>query len=263
MTSQFWLWLDTFAMAIGGAAILFLGKRRTAGEEGHTIYHGIVPIIAALSYFAMACGQGGTLLSLGAAPAEAVVNPATGAAAVLGARVFYFARYIDWSFTTPLLLLPLAQMAMHHGEKRHDLTAGLLLADLMMIVTSLFFGFSSIPWIKWTWFIISCGAFVAVLWVMWVPLMQMTKLEREDIQQNYRRDVVLLTVLWFTYPIILLFGTDGLGVVGEVFSVAFVAIVDFVAKVVYGLLTIRGYTSITDRDLAALPQAAGTTRRVA
>ena len=257
MTSQFWLWLDTFAMAIGGAAILFLGKRRTPGEEGHSLYHGIVPLIAALSYFAMAAGQGSVPVPVGA-----LISTTSGAAVVVN-RVFYFARYIDWSFTTPLLLLPLAQLATHSGERRHDLTVGLLLADLMMILTALFFGFSVIPWIKWTWFVISCGAFVAVLWVMWVPLMQANQLEREDVQRNYRRDAILLTVLWFTYPIILLFGTDGLGVVGEVASVAFIAIVDFIAKVGYGLLTIRGFTEIVDRDLATPPGSTATARRVA
>ncbi len=255
MTSQFWLWLDVFGMAIGAAAILFLGKRRTAGEEGHTLYHGIVPIIAALSYLAMAAGQGGLPLPVGA-----LVDPSAGTAVVVN-RIFYFARYIDWTFTTPLLLLPLAQLATHAAPRRHDLTAGLLLADLMMILTALFFGLSIVPWIKWTWFLISCGAFFAVLWVMWVPLLQQSRLEREDVQHDYRRNALVLTVLWFVYPIVLLFGTDGLGVFGAVLSVALIAIVDFVSKVVYGLMTLQGFAKIVDRDVVTDPVS--TPRRVA
>ncbi len=257
MTSQFWLWLDAIAMAIGAAAILAIGKRRTAAEESHTIYHGIVPIIASCSYLAMAAGQGSLNLPVGA-----LVNPAQGTTVLLS-RVFYFARYIDWSFTTPLLLLPLAQVATHGAPRRGGLVAGLLLADLLMIATSLFFGFSIVPWIKWTWFLVSCGAFFAVLWVMWVPLLQQSSEEREDVAFNYRRNAVVLTVLWVVYPIILLFGTDGLGVLGATLSVALIAIVDFVSKVVYGLMTLRGFAGVVDRDLSSAPGSAQATRRAA
>jgi bacteriorhodopsin len=54
MTPQFWLWLGFAGMAAGAAVILFIAKRRTPAEEADGIIHGIVPIIAACSYFAMA-----------------------------------------------------------------------------------------------------------------------------------------------------------------------------------------------------------------
>ena len=90
MTTQFWFWLTAFAMLAGGLAILALGKRRTPGEESHTVLHGIIPIIAACSYFAIAVGQGSIAL-----PIEGV--PGT-------TRDFYFVRHVDWTFTTPPLL---------------------------------------------------------------------------------------------------------------------------------------------------------------
>ncbi len=252
MTSQFWFWLDTIAMLIGGAAILAIGKRRTASEEAHTIYHGIVPIIAACSYLAMAAGQGAMALPVGV-----LADPAHGADVVL-TRTFYFARYLDWSFTTPLLLLPLALTATHGGLRRGGLISGLLLADLMMILTALFFGLSVVDWIKWTWFLVSCVAFLAVYWVMFVPLMQEASKERDDVRACYRTNALILAVLWFIYPIILLFSTDGLGVFSSTLSVALVAIIDLVSKVIYGLYTIKGFTGIVDRDLGTA--TAGTAR---
>ena len=131
MGPQFWLWLTTAIMLIGGLAILGLGKRRTPAEELQTTMHGIVPIIAACSYFAMATGQGATVLP--------TVDAHTGL--VVG-RVFYFARYIDWAFTTPLLLISLVLTAMHAGQKRAGVIVGVVLADLLMIVTAFFFGAS-------------------------------------------------------------------------------------------------------------------------
>ncbi len=257
MTSQFWLWLDAIAMAVGAALILVIGKRRTASEEGHTIYHGIVPIIAACSYLAMALNQGSLVLPVGE-----LVNPAQGTALVVG-RTFYFARYIDWAFTTPLLLLPLALVATHSAPRRPNLIAGLLLADLLMVVTALFFGLSVDPVAKWLWFIVSCGAFLAVYWVMWVPLRQQAAAEREDVRSNYGRNAAVLSVLWLIYPIILLFGTDGLGVMGPVLSVASIAVLDFVSKVIYGLMTVGGFARITERDLQAAPATGAATLRTA
>ncbi len=253
MTPQFWLWLDAIAMAIGAGAILAIGKRRTPAEEAHTIYHGIVPIIAAVSYLAMAARQGTVPIAT-----ALLGDPATGTDLVL-TRTFYFARYIDWTFTTPLLLLSLASLAIHSRPRHLGLIAGLLLADVLMIVTSLFFGLSIAYWIKWTWFLVSCGAFAAVYWVMWVPLRQQAALERADVQSNYRTNAAILSVLWLVYPIILLFSTDGLGVFNETLSVALIAIIDFVSKVIYGLYTTRGFEKIVDRDLSGHAAVTATT----
>ena len=122
------LWITTVVMLAGGLLILFTGKRRTPAEELQTVLHGVVPIIAACSYLAMATGQGLVVL-----PTDAAV--AAGAAAPT--RIFYFARYVDWTFTTPLLLLSLGLTAMRKGPKWYGALTGAVLADLMMIVTGI------------------------------------------------------------------------------------------------------------------------------
>ncbi len=239
MDSHTLLWLTTFIMTAGGLLILFTGKRRTAAEELHTVLHGIVPLIAACSYFAMANGQGAVILGADAAAAG------TGAG-----RIFYFARYIDWTFTTPLLLVTLSMNAMHAGEKRAGAIAGVVLADVMMILTALFFGMSEVAWIKWTWFIISCAAFLGVFYVIWVSQMQVNALERDDVRSSYRRNASMLTVLWLVYPIVLAVAPDGLNYIGDTASVLLIGIVDVVSKVVYGLLTVASDAKTTERDLA-------------
>ena len=233
------LWLTTLVMTAAGLLILLIGKRRTPSEELHTVLHGIVPLIAACSYFAMANGQGAVLLGADAASAGA----GTG-------RIFYFARYIDWTFTTPLLLVTLSMTAMHAGPKRAGAIVGIVLADVMMILTALFFGMSEVAWIKWTWFIISCAAFLGVFYVIWVSQMQANALEREDVRADYRRNATMLTVLWLIYPVILAVAPDGLNYIGDTASVLLIAIIDVVSKVVYGLMTIASDAKITERDLA-------------
>ena len=239
MSAQTWLWLDTGLMLAGGMLILAVGKRRVPSEQSHTIYHGIVCIIAACSYFAMACGQGSIILPLGAAPG-------TG-------RLFYFARYIDWSVTTPLLLLALAGTAMHSGLRRRGLVAGLLLADVLMIVTALFFGATETVWIKWTWFAVSCVAFLAAYYVVWIPFLQENRQEEALVQSEYVKSAAILTVLWLVYPLLLAMSEDGLGMIGTTAGVALFAMIDFVSKVAYGLYTTLSTARLVDYDVAAQP----------
>ncbi len=251
MDSRFWLWLTTAVMLIGGLAILLIGKRRTPNEELQTVMHGIVPIIAASSYFAMAIGQGAITLPVSASAGETTT------------RIFYYARYVDWSFTTPLLLATLAITAMHSGPKRPGIIVGVILADLIMIATALFFGMSVVTWIKWTWFVISCAAFLGVYYVIWVSQVEANRLERDDVRSNYRRDAAILSVLWLLYPVILFFAPDGLGVFGDAFSVFCIAVLDVVSKVVYGLMTTLSDAKMVDRDLAATRTTTATGRMAA
>ena len=152
MTETNWLWIGALGMLAGSVLLFAAGGRRTQDEEGHTLIHGFVPLFAAISYFAMAVHQGEATTSTG--------------------RVFLYARYLDWSVTTPALLLGLTMTALHGARRRVGLVAGLLVSDLVMIVTGLFFGASQDPFIKWVWYIASCAAFLAVLWVLFGPLMQ-------------------------------------------------------------------------------------------
>ncbi len=250
MTTGFWLYLSAVLMLIGGTTVLAIGKSRTDKEQTHTMYHGIVPIIAACAYFAMAVGQGSLTLR--------TADPA--------GRLFYFARYVDWSFTTPLLLLPLAYTAVHSRPRRGDLVAGMLIADVMMIVTAFAFAASVTEWIKWTWYLVSCVAFLVVLWALWVPLRAANRSETPVVQQVYNRDAAVLSVLWCVYPIILFIDPDGTGLVGTASGVALIAVVDLLSKPVYGLLSVSGMTRIVDEELdggtSALDRSAGPRRDV-
>jgi len=250
MTPQFWLWLGFAGMTAGAAAILYLAKRRTQAEEADGIIHGIVPIIAACSYFAMATGQGSIVLPAGPDAADV-------------ARQFYFARYIDWTFTTPLLLVGLARTAMHSGMRRPAIVWGLIGSDLIMIVTALAFGLSTVAWIKWTWFAISCGAFLAVFYGIFVQLREENATERADIQSAFRRNAVFLTVVWCIYPVVLLVGQDGLGLLSPTMALAIVALSDLTAKVVYGVMATLSTTRAVDRDLAEGKALATPLRRAA
>ncbi len=236
MTVQAVPWLTMFVMAAGGALIFLVAKKRTEDEETDGILHGIVPIIAACSYFAMASHQGAIGLPLGV---EAGAS-----------RDFYFARYVDWMFTTPILLYALSTTAVHSAHRRHGAIFGLLAADVLMIPTALFFGAPETAWIKWTWYAISCGAFLGVYYVIWGPLRAESLKEREDVRATYGRNAAILSVIWLIYPLILAVGPDGLGIISPVASTAGIAVLDVTAKVAFGLLAVLSRARIVERDLS-------------
>jgi len=235
MTETNWLWIGTLGM-LGGSIVLFLvGGKRTQDEEGHTIAHGLVPLFAAIAYFAMAVHQGSISLPL-----------SSGA----GDREFLYARYIDWSVTTPTLLLGLAMTALHGAHRRPGLVAGLILSDVVMILTGLFFGISVESYAKWTWFIASCVAFLAVYYILFGALRGEANARDGERRSTYGRNVIILSALWLLYPIIIFFGPDGIYAWSATVTTAFITILDLTAKVAYGFVSMGGSKTITTADLA-------------
>ncbi len=86
--------------------------------------------------------------------------------------------------------------------------------------------------------------------MIWVSQIQANALERDDVRSSYRRNATILSVVWLIYPIILAVAPDGLNIVSDVTGVLVIAIIDVVAKVVYGLLAVAEDIKTTDRDLA-------------
>ena len=63
MTETTWFWIGTLGMLAGSVVLMLAGGRRTQDEEGHTLAHGLVPLFAAIAYFAMAVHQGSVTLA--------------------------------------------------------------------------------------------------------------------------------------------------------------------------------------------------------
>ncbi len=213
-----WLWIGFWGMAAGFVAISVWGQPRSGALSGSHVAHSFVPAIAAGFYLLMALGQGALTLEG-------------------GSRVFYFARYLDWSLTTPLLLIGLAFTAMGTLRGNSALVAAAVGADIMMIVTGLFSGASPTgSTAKWAWYLISCGAFVAVYYVLWVPMLRLARARSAEVGRIYMRNAAILSVLWLLYPVVFLLGSEGYGVLAPALVLAAFTILDLLAKVAYGLL---------------------------
>lgn len=225
---EIWLWTAVVGMATGSAGFLIYALahgHRDDREEWQGFLTFAVPLVAAIAYLAMATGQ---------------------ADFTLGDRTVYWGRYLDWSITTPLLLLHFVVML----RMRAIIAVGLVFSDVLMIVT----GFAGAladhsHHIQYLWWTVSTGAFLAVIALL---LSQLAAYRRGSDEPDAagrarvaQRLMVMLLGLWVVYPIVWLVGTTGNGALGPGAETAVYAVVDLIAKVGFGIALTLGVLSLS------------------
>jgi len=196
---------------------------------------GLVTLIASLAYLTMATGNGWYIRCH-------------------DGRMFFFARYIDWVITTPLMLHALC----HFGGAGSEIRNFLFFSDVVMIVAGLIA--STITGAeKWVFFAFSMLAFIPVLYYICqvrdqvvdnlsyhsgtgehVAATDANAVHRPHVWffGNYRILADLTVATWLLYPVawILAEGTGKISVTGEAI---FYAVLDFIAKGVFGWLIVN------------------------
>ncbi|CAN5607537.1 bacteriorhodopsin [soil metagenome] len=231
--SNFFLWFTTGGMLLGTILFLYWATTGQAQNYHHYMTSAGITLWAAMMYIVMATGSG-----------AAVISEAD------GARIFYYARYIDWTVTTPLLLLGLAWVALGSIGRNPQIVLGLVVADVAMILTGVLSG----AWaggFKWFWFVISCIFFIAVLFLIWGPLQTAAQSGVSPEASLFYPLAVMLTVLWFAYPIVFLIGTEGVGAIPIGFEVFLYAVLDILAKVGFGIVLVGGVRRIREQGARA------------
>ena len=225
------LWIGFAGMVLGAIAIAGIGRSARGEDKHHFVASFFVCFIAAVSYFAMANGQG-------------IID--------LDGRSVYVARYVDWLFTTPLLLVGLMMVGLpqlRQGEdsrSRISLIGGVIAADVLMIGTGLLAALSTQDAVRYSWYAISCGAFLAVVGLLYGPVRSIAK-EQAGTGSLFETLLKMLTVLWFIYPVLWLFGTEGTGTISLTAEIAVFAVIDLTAKVGFGLLLVTRIAALSKR----------------
>ncbi|MEF8829427.1 MAG: bacteriorhodopsin, partial [Haloarcula sp.] len=162
----------------------------------------------------------------------------------------YWARYADWLFTTPLLLLDIGLLA---GASNRDL-ASLITIDAFMIVTGLAATLMKLPVARYAFWTISTIAMLFVLYYLVVVVGEAAKSASEEAQSTFRvlRNVIL--VAWAIYPVAWLVGTEGLGVIGLFGETLIFMILDLSAKIGFGFILLRS-RAVIGGDSAPTPSA--------
>lgn len=116
-------------------------------------------------------------------------------------RQVYWARYVDWSLTTPLLLLDLAILAGLNGASIFQL----LVADVVMVLTGLFaaFGKEETPQ-KWGWYAIGCIAYLVIVWQLVVNGRAHALAKGGKVGGFFASIAGFTLILWTAYPMYVL-----------------------------------------------------------
>lgn len=226
-TGERTLWVVFVVMLV--STIVFTGMSWNI-PIGKRLFHIVTTLIttfAALSYFAMASGHGIGYHHVVTRSSHDHGVPDTHHDIY---REVYWARYVDWSLTTPLLLLDLALLAGLSGG--HILIA--IIADLIMVLTGLFaaFGAEETPQ-KWGWYAIACVAYLVIVWQL-VYHGRSTAMARGGKVGNFYAAIGGFTlIIWTVYPIIwgIADGSRNMDVNEEIIAYA---VLDILAKPVFG-----------------------------
>lgn len=217
-----WFWVGTVALALGAFAMIARSRGKPRDAEPHHVYHILVCLTAAVFYTFMGLDQ------------LRVEIPEQ-------ARHVYLARYIDWSITTPLLLLGLCTTALGELRRRAALVVGILVADVAIMGTGLGAALSHVPGSKITWYLVSCAFQLAVYALVWGPLRSAATAQRSPrVAAVFTRNAVVLSGLWLLYPLVWLGAPEGFRLYDAATEAVIFLVLDVLAKVVYGFFTLAG-----------------------
>jgi bacteriorhodopsin len=240
---QPWLWIGTAGMFLG--MLYFISKGLGEQDERKQEFFIVtifITAIAFVNYLAMALGFGVT---------EVMVSGQ--------ALDIYWARYTDWFFTTPLLLLDLGLLA---GASRNEL-ATLVGLDAAMIGTGALATLTG-DWAevglstgaqRLIWWGVSTAFLLVLLYFLFGSLTSRAQQIGGSLQSKFATLRNLIVVVWLVYPVWWLVGTEGLGAVGLGVETAGFMVLDLVAKVGFGIVLLSS-REVLDQAASARETAA-------
>lgn len=214
---QTYLWIVFGVMSFGVVAFSVTFAR---ASYRYRVLHGlnlVICAIAAASYFAMASGIGSTIVHS---------DPHNRS----NWREVFYARYIDWAFTTPLLILDLTLLS---GTPVIE-SVGLIIADIFMIGTGLVGALHPSLKYRWGFYGFSCAAFVVLVASLVTSGRSYAFVRHPKVGSLYTQVSVALAVVWTLYPVVWGFA-EGRGILSADNEVLAFGILDIIAKPVWGL----------------------------
>nr|AHH02116.1 protein 118 [synthetic construct] len=210
--AMYWIVFGVFSLSALAIAVLTYRKAPALRSHGYCTL--AILCTASIAYFSMATQGGYAFIK---------VYDETNTA-----RAIYWARYVDWTITTPLLLLDILLMA---GLSIGD-TLWIVAADLAMILTGLFGALLPNRY-KWGWFGIGCLFMVFIMWGLLFHGRRAAFLRSKKIGGVYSILSLYLLALWWIYPIA--WGlAEGSNTISSKAEAIFYGCLDLMTKGVFG-----------------------------
>jgi bacteriorhodopsin len=235
------LWVVFALMVVSSGVFALLSWRVPVSRRVYYVTTTLMPIVSALAYFAMASGQASAF------NCETVRDGHSHAPDTFHdvCRQVYWARYVDWALTTPLLVLNLCLLAGVDGA--HTLMA--IIANVIMVLSGLFASFGAERTAqKWGWFVIACLSYVFVIWHVGLHGSRMVKAKGARVSRLFASLAGTALVLWTVYPI-----AWGIATLARRTSVdteiLIYAVLDVLTKAVLGLWLLVSHRAIAETNI--------------
>ncbi|KAI2605586.1 bacteriorhodopsin [Hypoxylon sp. NC1633] len=232
-------WYYAVCAVMGVATLIFMGLAFTK-PQGDRLFHYItagITSVACISYFAMGS-------NLGQTPIQAeFVRPGSSLVQSAGTREIFYARYIDWAITTPLLLLDLLLTA---GVSTPTILVTLL-ADLIMIATGLIGALTRTSY-KWGFWTFGMAALFFIAYELLFDARRHAQKLGGDAKKTFMLCGNFLLLIWFLYPVA--WGlSEGANVIHPDGEAVFYGVLDILAKPIFGLLLLWGHRKLSTSQL--------------
>lgn len=238
------LWVVFVIMLIATIAFSAMSWTIPVSKRLYHIVTTVIVMTAAISYFGMAVGDG---ISWNKITIEHEHKHGIPATYDTVKREVYWARYVDWCITTPLLLLDLCLVAGLNGAH----ITMTIIADLVMILTGLFAAFSaddSMPTKKWGWYAIACIAYLVVIWHLAIHGRAMAASKGGKVGGFFASIAGFTLILWTAYPVVwgIADGSRNVSVDGEIIAYA---VLDVLAKPIFGLWLLLTHMNMPETNV--------------
>ncbi|KAI0144012.1 opsin-1 [Hypoxylon sp. NC0597] len=236
------LWVVCVLMGLSSLAFYIMAMRAQVQKRFFHVITALVTTFGFLSYYAMATGDGITPHSYVAGRSK------HGAITDIVERDIYWARYVDWSLTTPILLLDLCLLAGLNGAS----ILVTVVSDVIMILTGLFATLSRGEAQGWGWYAFACIAYLNVIYQVGYKGRYAVS-SKDNKTRAFFASISLFTLLLWTAYLIIWAVADGarrINVDGEIIAYA---VLDVLAKAVFGFWFLLAH----DRMARTLPSIDG------
>lgn len=230
------LWVVVVIMAISSLAFYGLAFRVPVQKRLFHTLTAFITTFAFLSYFAMATGDGIGFQKYVETESHKKV-PDTHQTYF---REIYWARYIDWALTTPLLLLDLSLLAGLSGA--NILVA--IVADVIMVLAGLFAAYGKHDSQKWGWYAWACIAYLVVVYQIGINGRTVVANKDGKTKAFYASIAGYTLILWTIYPIIWAL-SEGAHVINVDSEIIAYAVLDILAKPVFGFWLLFTHDSMS------------------
>lgn len=219
------LWVVFVIMFLSTIAFTAMAWRVPVQKRLFHVITTFITLFATISYFAMATGDGNSY-------AEIIIkethNHVPDTIQYVYRQVFW-ARYIDWSLTTPLLLLDLAFLAGLDGAS----IIVAIVADLIMVLLGLFAAFGATDGQKWGYYAMACAAYLVIVYQLVIPGRRAVMTKDNKTAKLFASIGGFTLILWTLYPIVWGIG-DGARKWSVDAEIIAYAVLDILAKPVFG-----------------------------